>query len=96
MKKFLFLIVASLFIFSGVFGAESLTESIAVEKENRKQKVEFSVEKAQKDIDQIVGGILLIGGLLLYLIVGAAPWLGIIVMVIGIVLLLYGALKKFF
>ena len=126
MKKVLFLIVASLFIFSGVYGAEGLAD----ENNNSNDQVEYSLEKAQKDIEnakkldkkelrklkkaekkklkkqkrimQILNNMMMVGlgililGLLLYLIVSSAPILGIIVMIIGIVLLLYAALKQFF
>jgi len=44
----------------------------------------------------LVGAGLLIFGLLLYLVVTSALWLGIAVMVLGLVLLLYGVLKRFF
>jgi hypothetical protein len=44
----------------------------------------------------LVGAGLLIFGLLLYLVVTSALWLGIAVMVLGLVLLLYGVLTQFF
>lgn len=65
-------------------------------KENRK---EFKDRKNIKEVLSnmlMVGGIIMLAGLLLFLIVTNATWLGIAVMVVGLVLLLYGALQKFF
>lgn len=127
MKKVLFLIVASLFIFSGAFAAEGVADdNVKAEK-----KAELSIEKAKKDFTQtkkidrkelrkfkkefkkkikqrkkihkikdVLNNMLMVGlgililGLLLYLI--TVGWLGIAVMVIGLVLLLYGVLKQYF
>ena len=70
-------------------------------KEFRKFKKELKQEKRKffKTDDttmMLVGAGLLIFGLLLYLVVTTAAWLGIAVMVLGLVLLLYGVLKRFF
>jgi hypothetical protein len=125
MKKLLVLILASLFIFSGVYAADGFSD-IPVDK---KEKTELKIKDLKKQTDLkkadkkeykklikenrkkfkkkrsfleslsnmlLVGGILIIGGLLLYLIVAGAPWLGIAVMIVGVLLLIYGALTKFF
>ncbi len=44
----------------------------------------------------LVGGALMVFGLLLYLVVTNALWLGIAVMVLGFLILLYGLLQQFF
>jgi hypothetical protein len=44
----------------------------------------------------LVGGALMVFGLLLYLVVTNALWLGIAVMVLGFIILLYGVLQQFF
>lgn len=125
MKKLLFLIAASLFVFSGLYAAEGLTERSTLNKDNSEQtikeiknhagfktldkkefkklKKEFKKELRQKrsikeNISNMLlfGALLLVGGLLLYLIVTGAPWIGIAVMIVGVLLLIYGALTKFF
>lgn len=130
MKKVFLLLVMSLFIYSGVFSAESFTDEnklnqkqienevtknngdtekliIKTEKISKKEfkKIKRNNRKLIKDKKRIknamssmllVGAGLLVFGLLLYLVVTSATWLGIAVMVIGLVLLLYGVLKKFF
>ena len=76
----------------------------ANKKENFFQKLK-KVRKIKKELKKnqtamgkmMMAGLgLLLGGLLLYLIVTSAPILGIIVMVLGLVILLYAVLKKFF
>mgnify|MGYP001557350987 CR=1 FL=1 len=70
-------------------------------KEFRKYKRDLKkeIKRILKTLDttmMLVGAGLLIFGLLLYLVVTSATWLGIAVMVLGLVLLLYGVLKRFF
>lgn len=120
----------SLFIFSGVFAADSMTDENSFNQEqpesevivknidsdklitktdklDRKELKKFRKEnrkliKDKKRIKKTMNTMLLVGavlmgfGLLLYLVVTSALWLGIAVMVLGLVLLLYGVLKKFF
>ena len=66
-------------------------------KEKRKLK-KFIIENIEALMSSmlLVGVGLLIFGLLLYLVVTQAAWLGIAVMVIGLLLVLYGVLKMFF
>lgn len=132
MKKVLFLLVLSLFVFSGAFGAESMsdenninqeqaenemipknndtdTEKLIIKTDKVDRKVFKKIRKEyrkfikdKKGIKKTLNSMLLVGavlmgfGLLLYLIVQNAIWLGIAVMVLGLVLLLYGVLQKFF
>ena len=83
---------------------KEFVKKFKAKKKAYKQLIKNKVDKIKerKSIKQtmsnmlLVGALILVGGLLLYLIVSNAKWLGIAVMVVGLVLLLYGALKRFF
>jgi Flp pilus assembly protein TadB len=85
--------------------ADDAPKLIQSEKFSKKEFRKFRKD-AKKEIKNIlkthdstmmlVGGAIMIFGLLLYLVVTSATWLGIAVMVIGLLLLLYGLLKRFF
>lgn len=130
MKKVFLLLVMSLFIYSGIYSAESFTDENKLNQKQIENEVTKNNDDTEKMIIQtdkiskkefkkikrnnrkliknkkrikntmssmlLVGAGLLVFGLLLYLVVTSATWLGIAVMVIGLVLLLYGVLKKFF
>ncbi len=130
MKKVLFLLVLSLFVFSGAFGVETMSDENDINQEQAENEVSPNNNKVKKLINKthkvvrkefkkirkeyrkfikdkkrikntmntmlLVGAVLMGFGLLLYLIVSNAMWLGIAVMVLGLVLLLYGVLQKFF
>ena len=63
-------------------------------KEIRKIKKELKKDQTAMDNMMLVGLALIVGGLIIHLI--GVPLVGQIVMIIGVVILLYAILKKFF
>ena len=81
-----------------VFEKKNEKKGFFQKRKERRAAKKFIKENAEALMSSmiLVGAGLLIFGLLLYLVVTSALWLGIAVMVLGLVLLLYGVLTQFF
>jgi F0F1-type ATP synthase assembly protein I len=81
-----------------VFEKKNEKKGFFQKRKERRAAKKFIKENAEALMSSmiLVGAGLLIFGLLLYLVVTSAVWLGIAVMILGLVLLLYGVLTQFF